>query len=124
MQTVNIPTSPADARLDALTDDVTKPCFRKIDRGSHSIITHPEYKNLMVTGEDKWLKVYEMWPQEAFEKIVWKQAPGPPNDEIMSHPLGTSCIETQSDRIITGGKDGTIMLRESKKPENGPDFQV
>lgn len=100
------------------------PVFRKIDRGSHSIICHPEYKNLMVTGEDKWIKIYEMWPQEQFDKIVWKSAPTVPNDEIPSHPLGTSCIETQPDRIITGGKDGTIMLREAKKPENGAEFQA
>lgn len=62
MQTVNIPTAPTEARLEALSDDVTAPQFRKIDRGSHSIIAHPDYKNLYVTGEDKWLKCYEMWP--------------------------------------------------------------
>jgi hypothetical protein len=116
MQTVTIPTSPSEQRLEPLGEDITAPVFRKIDRGSHSIIAHPEYKNLYVTGEDKWLKVYEMWPQEHFDKIVWKTAPTVPNDEIMSHPLGTSCIETQPDRIITGGKDGTIMLRSQKNP--------
>ena len=62
MQSVIIPTQVTEQRLEALGANITQPLFRKIDRGSHTIIVHPAYKTLMVTGEDKWLKQYELWP--------------------------------------------------------------
>jgi hypothetical protein len=34
MQSVSIPTEVSDARLEALSSDITGPLFRKIDRGS------------------------------------------------------------------------------------------
>jgi WD40 repeat protein len=123
MQSVSIPTEVSDARLDALSADVTQPLFRKIDRGSQHVICHHKYKALMVTGDDKHLKTYDLWPQEQFSKIDWRKAPVVPNEEIYSHPLGLSCVETLPNWLITGGKDGTVMYRDGSQPEAGVEYE-
>jgi WD40 repeat protein len=77
----------------------------------------------MVTGDDKHLKTYDLWPQETFSKIDWRKAPVVPNEEIYSHPLGLSCVETLPNWLITGGKDGTVMYRDGSQPEGGVEYE-
>jgi WD40 repeat protein len=77
----------------------------------------------MVSGDDKHLKTYDLWPQEQFNKIDWRKAPVVPNEEIYSHPLGLSCCETLPNWLVTGGKDGTIMVRDGTQPEGGIEYE-
>jgi hypothetical protein len=45
--------------------------------------------------------------------IDFKRAPPAPNDEYLSHSIGTTCWDVAAEfkQFITGGKDGQVLMR-------------
>ena len=91
---------------------MTRPLYRKIDKGMSLVTSNIFTGDIFVTGEDKFLKRYE-FPTEQFSKIDFKKAPNAPIDEIKSHDIGTTCFDFSNEVkfMVTGGKDGNIIVR-------------
>lgn len=98
--------------MDAISESVTKPLYRKIDRGSNLVMSNPANGDIFICGEDRYLKRYE-YPNEPISKIDFKKAANAPVEEIKSHDLGTTCWDVSSEIkfFVTGGKDGNFILR-------------
>jgi len=95
-----------------MPDEMAKPTYRKIDRGSNLVMTNPITGDLYVTGSDKLLKRYD-YPTEKITQIDWKRAPPIAVEEHQSHSIGTACwdFSQQFKFMATGGKDGNIFMR-------------
>lgn len=78
--------------------------------------------NIYVTGEDKLLKKYE-FPTDKIQQIDVKRAPPAPLEEHQSHSIGTTCFDTcvQWKKIVTGGKDGCVILKPISKIDEKPE---
>lgn len=109
----HLPEKPQDGtKMEQLSEAVTKPLYRKIDKGMSLVTSNIFTGDIFVTGEDKFLKRYE-FPAEHFSKIDFKKAPNAPIDEIKSHDIGTTCFDFSNEVkfMVTGGKDGNIIVR-------------
>lgn len=58
-----VPTKPCENRMEAMPENESCLLYRKIDRGSNMVITSYNSGDILVTGEDKLLKVYD-YPNE------------------------------------------------------------
>lgn len=86
--------------------------YRKVDPGSNVVVCNHITQEIFVTGKDKLLKRYD-YPEEKIESIDFKKAPEDPIEEIPSHSIGTNvwAISENFQQVVTGGKDGAIILR-------------
>lgn len=89
--------------------------YKKIDRGIDLVISRSDLKQNFVTGLDKFLKKYDL-AADPLDKIDFKKPPIAPNDELKSHSLKTVCFDFDDDgkNLITGGRDGAILIRNMK----------
>lgn len=98
--------------MDFISDRITKPLYKKVDRGMNLVITNPYTGDLYLCGEDKFLKKYD-FPSDHFTKIDLKKPPNPPIEELDSHNMATTCydISNECKFLVTGGRDGNFCLR-------------
>ena len=111
-----VPNQQCEDPLVAIPEEDARYKFRKVDRGSILVIPCEGTDEIFVTGKDKLMKKYEM-PNENLKDIDWKRAPAAPLEEFNSHPVGTAVWHESKEFkfLVTGGKDGTIMLRNFGK---------
>ena len=99
-------------RMEPLPESITKPFYRKIDKGMTLIMANVFNGDIFVSGEDRFLKKYE-YPSDPISKIDFKRAPNAPIEELKSHDIGTTCwdISNEIKFLVSGGKDGNFILR-------------
>ena len=51
-----IPDKEVENRMEPISEHITKPLYRKLDRGSNMVIGNVYNGDIFVTGEDKFLK--------------------------------------------------------------------
>ena len=51
--------------MESINDSITKPLYKKIDRGMNIVINNPFTGDIYVCGEDKFLKKYD-FPSETY----------------------------------------------------------
>jgi len=114
LQVCKLPTERQENRLVAIPDDKTHTTYRKVDPGTTRIMTSSLTSRIFVTGDDKYLKQYDLWPSDTYENIDWRKPAIQPNDEYISHSIGTSCVHFSLGlkRMATGGKDGLVIVRD------------
>ena len=98
--------------MEPLDESITKPLYRKVDKGMNLVIANVYTGDIFLTGEDKFLKKYE-YPTDHISKIDFKKAPNAPIEEFKSNDIGTNCwdISNEVKFLVTGGKDGNFILR-------------
>lgn len=99
--------------MEPIADSITKPMYRKVDRGLNIVMSNIYNGDIYLCGEDRLLKKYE-YPTETYAKLDFKKPPGAPIDqELKSHDLGTTCWDYSNEIkfMVTGGKDGNFVLR-------------
>ena len=111
-----LPTEVFGDRLEPMPQSFVKSAVRKVDVGSDFILCNPFTKHYLVCGEDNILKAYEHYPDGDYSKVDYKKAAVKPSLEIKdSHALattvGASCIASKV--MVTGGRDGMIIVRNS-----------
>lgn len=97
MQVSRIPTILQDDRMNPMPDEFTEKKCRKIDRGSNMIMSSKLSQKLYITGEDKYLKEYDLWPQENYLTIDWRKPCIQANQEFLNHSIATSCFDFSSE---------------------------
>jgi hypothetical protein len=109
---LSLPVKVSENRMEPLSESITKPLYRRIDRGVNLILSNVFNKDIFVVGEDKFLKKYE-YPTELFSKLDYKKAASAPVEELKSHYIGTTCWDFSNEIkfMATGGKDGNFFLR-------------
>jgi len=114
IQVSKIPLEKEQNRLIAVPQERTHASYRKVDRGTNMILTSSLTTRFFVTGEDKYLKQYDLWPQDSFENLDWRKPPIQPNEEYASHSIGTKCysFSLALKKMATGGKDGLVIVRD------------
>jgi WD40 repeat protein len=103
---------PDGSRMDPISDVITKPVYRRIDKGMTLVFSNVHNGDIFVTGDDKFLKKYE-FPADPFTKMDFKKPPNAPIEELKSHDLQNTCWDFSNEIkfMATGGKDGNIILR-------------
>lgn len=98
--------------MEPIPESISKPAYRKIDRGINMVMSNIYNGDIFVCGDDKLLKKYE-YPTEQFNKLDFKKPPNAPLEELPSHDVGTTCWDFANEIkfMVTGGKDGNIVLR-------------
>jgi len=121
-----LPVSKYENRLEPMPDSVTNPAVRKIDSGSDLIVGNVFLKKHYVLGKDGYLKEYEHFPSDKFKKVNWNMPPVPPGREFESHSLGTTCVAYGGGGqcVVTGGRDGTIIIRDGGDMEQSRCIQA
>ena len=78
------------------------------------IITSSLTTRFFVTGEDKYLKQYDLWPQDSFENLDWRKPPIQPNEEYVSHSIGTKCFSFSLalKKLATGGIQAVCLSQK------------
>lgn len=122
---VNVPLNEKFNHRVSVQEDFSNPMYRKIDRGMEFIMSNYDTEidekgidqkdgEIFVTGEDKWMKQYEL-PNELYESIEWRKPPNAPINEFHGHGMATACwsYSIESQFIITGGKDGSLIFRRN-----------
>ena len=114
IQVSKLPVEKEQNRLLAVPQERTHTTFRKVDRGTNMILTSSLTTRFFVTGEDKYLKQYDLWPQDSYEMLDWRKAPIQPNEEYASHSIGPQCFSFSLllKKMATGGKDGLVIVRD------------
>ena len=88
--------------------------YRRVDCGMKMAIFNPMTKDIFVTGDDKYIKKY------GFPALPWEQAkewilkaPEDPLLEYEGHPMPSNTWSINGDTtfIISGGRDGSIIVR-------------
>ena len=112
MAGIALPERIADNRREPIPETITKPQYRKIDRGINMVMSNIYNGDIFACGEDKFLKKYE-YPNEHISKIDFKKPPSAPVEELKSHDLQTACWDFSNEIkfMVTGGKDGSFILR-------------
>ena len=126
MQTARVPTVLQDDRMNPMADEFTDKKCRKLDRGSNIIISSKLTSKLFVTGEDKYLKEYELWPQDSFLSVDWRKPCIQANNEYVSHSIATTCYDFSSElcKVVSGGKDGLVIARNPNEIRKMKDYQI
>jgi WD40 repeat protein len=121
-----LPTERLENRISPMTDDKTHTTYRKVDPGTSRIMTSSITTRIFVTGEDKYLKQYDQWPTETYENIDWRKPATQPNDEYISHSIGTNCVHFSliQKKMATGGKDGLVIVRDPTNVRSLKEFQT
>jgi len=126
LQVCKLPTERQDNRLAPIPDDKTNTTFRKVDPGTNKIMTSALTSRIFVTGEDKYLKQFDTWPVDTYDNIDWRKPANQPNDEYISHSIGTSCVHFSLSlkKMATGGKDGLVIVRDPTNVRSLKEFQT
>lgn len=79
-----------------------------------------------VTGEDKYLKQYDIFPNEQYFVVDWRKPAIQPNEEYVSHSIGTTCVDFSQGlkKILTGGKDGLVIARSPEQIRKMKEYQI
>ena len=96
-----------------LPDDIWFPLYSKVDKGCYALCCDQE---IYVVGDDRFLKTYDL-PNEDYNSIDWRKSANPPIEEFKSHGIYTTCFDfsKEADFMVSGGKDGALILRNRKK---------
>ena len=88
---------------------------RKVDPDLNLIIHNPKSNDIWLTGKDKFLRHYPL-PDDKLEKVIDNKylPPETPLDEIRAHDLPINFGLQLGQTIITGGRDGSVHVRENK----------
>ena len=62
-----LPTERQENRLIPIPDEKTHTTYRKVDPGTNRIMTSSLSSRIFVTGTDKYLKQYDLWPTDSFD---------------------------------------------------------
>ncbi len=97
-----------------------------MDPGTNRIMTSSITSRIFVTGEDKYLKQYDLWPTDTYENVDWRKPAIQPNDEFISHSIATSCVHFSLGlkQMVTGGKDGLVIVRDPTNVRSLKEFQT
>jgi WD40 repeat protein len=76
---ISMPTKIGENRMEPIADSITKPVYRKVDRGLNIVMSNIYNGDIYLCGEDRLLKKYE-FPTEAFAKLDFKKPPAAPLD--------------------------------------------
>jgi len=119
-----VPLKPADNRREPLTEKECQLFYRKIDRGSN-MVSATQTGEIYIYGDDKLMKQYA-FPEEKWENIEFKKPPPAPTQELSSHSIGTTCWDFSKEfkQFATGGKDGTICVRNPNNFANGIEIKA
>jgi len=99
-----------------MPDSVVKSFVRKVDVGTNMICSNGFTKHYFVSGDDNIFKAFEHYPTDSYEKIDWKKSAVKPAIELKdSHAMGQTVSSSSSATkvIVTGGRDGMIIVRNS-----------
>ena len=126
VQVALLPNQIAEDRMNPLPEDVYKRFIRKVDRGTNLILTSLLSNKVFVSGEDKYLKQYDLFPTDNYHAVDWRKPAIQPNEEYPSHGIGTTCVTFNYDlkKMITGGKDGLLISRSPDSIKKIKDYQV
>jgi len=126
LQVCKLPTDRCANRMVPVPDSETHTTYRKVDPGTNRVMTSALTSRIFVTGEDKYLKQYDSWPVDTYENLDWRKPANQPNDEYISHSIGTSCIHWSSahKKMGTGGKDGLVIIRDPTNVRTLKEFQT
>lgn len=107
-----VPMGSAENRMEPFADDIADIKYRKIDKNSNLVISNHTNGDIFVSGEDRLLKKYD-YPVDQLKHLDFKRAPPAPIEEFNSHSIGTTCFDVSKEfkRVVTGGKDGNLILR-------------
>ena len=94
MQVARVPTVRQDDRINPMPDEFTNKKCRKVDRGANMIISSKLITKLLVSGEDRYLKEYDLWPQDEYNQIDWRKPCIQPNAEYINHSIATTCFDS------------------------------
>lgn len=121
-----LPTTKAADRMKPLPEEDFKKFVRKVDRGANMILTSALSNKIFVSGEDRYLKQYDIFPTDNFSSVDWRKPSIQPNEEYPSHGIGTTSVAFSSTlkKMITGGKDGLLISRSPDNIKKFKDYQV
>ena len=68
-----LPTTKAADRMKPLPDDEFMKFVRKVDRGTNMILTSTLSSKIFVSGEDRYLKQYDLFPNDNFSTVDWRK---------------------------------------------------
>jgi len=108
----HLPSKAAKNKMEQYPESQIQPKYAKIDRGVNMVVGNVYNGDILVCGEDRFLKKYE-FPQEAFSRIDFRKPPPAPVEEFKSHDLSTVCCDFSNELkfMATGGTDGKFILR-------------
>jgi len=126
LQVCKLPTERQENRMVPIPDDKTLTTYRKVDPGTNRIMTSALTTRIFVTGDDKYLKQYDSWPIDTYDNLDWRKHAPQPNDEYISHSIGTSCVHFSlgQKKMATGGKDGLVIVRDPTNVRSLKEFQT
>jgi WD40 repeat protein len=116
MFSVRVSAGDAENTRESIPDEVSFPLYGKVDLKSYAITSDPESGDLYISNEDRFLKKYDL-PNQKYNELSFDKPANPPIEEFKSHGIHTTCYDysDEADFIATGGKDGSIILRNRKK---------
>jgi len=122
---IKVPTEIQGNRMEEIPNTFAAPGYKKIDRGIDLVISRSDIKQNFVTGTDKFLKKYDL-AGDSIEKIDFKKPSFAPNDELKSHSLKTCCydFDDEGKTLVTGGRDGCILIRNLKDLNEPKEIKV
>lgn len=126
LQVCKLPYERQANRLAPIPDNLTETMYRKVDPGTNRIMSSKINLNIFVAGDDKYLKLYDSWPNEHYEDLDWRKPALQPKEEFISHSIGTTShhFSLELKKMATGGKDGLVIVRDPAQIRNLKEFQT
>jgi hypothetical protein len=112
--------------MEPLPQKIYKKTCRKVDRGANMILTSMITNKIFVSGEDKYLKQYDLFPTDLYDNIDWRKPSIQPNEEYVSHSIGTTSVafSIELKKMVTGGKDGLLIARNPDSIRKMKEYQI
>ena len=88
------------------------------------ILTSQLSNKIFVSGDDRYLKQYDIFPNDTYGGVDWRKPSIQPNEEYPSHSIGTTCVAFSMSlkKMITGGKDGLLISRNPDSIKKFKDY--
>ena len=68
-----LPVGRAVDRMKPLPEEDYKKFVRKIDRGANMILTSNLSNKIFVSGDDRYLKQYDIFPNDQYNSVDWRK---------------------------------------------------
>jgi len=75
IQVAFLPLSKAEDRMNPLPEGVFHKFVRKVDRGTNMILTSKLSNKFFVSGDDRYLKQYDIFPSDTYLGVDWRKPP-------------------------------------------------
>lgn len=121
-----LPVKVYENRLEPMPQSATESFVKKVDLGTDIIVCCEFEKNYFVVGDDNVFKGFEQYPSDQIEKIDWKKPAVRPSIEHKdSHSLACTVSNCNKERkvVVTGGKDGMIIVRSTEQQPGRDPFE-